>query len=46
MRKLYLVYPKFQTMSGKLSWSHYLVLLQISIDNEQTFYEAECINSN
>lgn len=23
MRKLYITYPKFQTLSGKLSWSHY-----------------------
>lgn len=24
MRRIYLLYPKFQTLSGKLSWSHYL----------------------
>lgn len=26
MRKLYVTYPKFQTLSGKLSWSHYCEL--------------------
>ena len=29
MRKLYITYPKFQTVSGKLSWSHYCELLSI-----------------
>ncbi len=27
MRLLYLYYPKIQTLSGKLSWSHYVELL-------------------
>ena len=27
MRKFYLEYKKCQTLSGKLSWSHYLLLL-------------------
>ena len=46
MRILYLKYPKSQTLSGKLSWSHYLQLLQISDDSERGFYEKECENSN
>ena len=29
MRKLYITYPKFQTLSGKLSWSHYCELRQL-----------------
>ena len=29
MRRLYLYYPKFQTVSGKLSWSHWCELLEI-----------------
>ncbi len=33
MRKFYITYPKFQTVSGKLSWSHYCELL--SIENEE-----------
>ena len=46
MRKLYVEYPKCQTLSGKLSWSHYLLLLAISDNNERSFYEHECKNSN
>ena len=30
MRLFYLTYEKFQTVSGKLSWSHYCELLGIS----------------
>ena len=46
MRKLYITYPKFQTVSGKLSWSHYCELLSIENDDERSFYEKECVNSN
>ena len=46
MRKLYVIYPKFQTLSRKLSWSHYCELLSIEDDDERKFYEKECINSN
>ena len=46
MRKLYTTYPKFQTVSGKLSWSHYCELLSIENADERNFYEKECINSN
>ena len=46
MRKLYITYPKFQTVSGKLSWSHYCELLSIENIDERNFYENECINSN
>lgn len=46
MRRLYIVYPKIQTLSGKLSWSHYCELLSIRDDDERNFYEKECINSN
>ena len=27
IRKLYIIYPIFQTVSGKLSWSHYCELI-------------------
>lgn len=30
MRLLYIFYPKRQTLSGKLGWSHYVELLSIS----------------
>ena len=45
MRKFYLKYQKFQTVSGKLSWSHYCEILSISDDKERAFYERECENS-
>ena len=46
MRKFYITYPKFQTVSGKLSWSHYCELLSIQNEDERNFYEKECIDSN
>lgn len=46
MRKFYLQYGKCQTLSGKLSWSHYLLLLGVSDKNARAFYEHECENSN
>lgn len=46
MRKFYVTYPKFQTLSGKLSWSHYCELLSIENNDERSFYEKECVNSN
>lgn len=45
MRRFYLAYPKFQTVSEKSSWSHYCELLTISDDNKRCFYEKECIAS-
>ncbi len=38
MRQLYLKFPKFQTLSGKLSWSHYAELLTISDQLAFSFY--------
>lgn len=46
MRRFYLNYPKSQTVSVKLSWSHYCELLGIKNKAERQFYEKECINSN
>ncbi|NOY57351.1 MAG: DUF1016 domain-containing protein [Calditrichaeota bacterium] len=46
MRLLYLKYPKCQTLSGKLSWSHYTELLSVSDDLARSFYEKQCINEN
>ncbi len=45
MRLLYLAYPKCQTLSGKLSWSHYCELLIISDEQKRSFYEKECTNA-
>ena len=41
MRKLYLTYPILQTVSAKLSWSHYVELLKIEDPLERSFYEKE-----
>lgn len=45
MRSFYLMYEKSQTLSGKLSWSHYCELFSISDNNKRSFYEKESINS-
>jgi predicted nuclease of restriction endonuclease-like (RecB) superfamily len=46
MRLLYLRYPKCETLSHKLSWSHYYELLKIDGDLERDFYEKQAINEN
>ncbi len=46
MRLLYLAYPNYQTVSGKLSWSHYTELLAISDELVRSFYEQQCIREN
>jgi len=43
MRSFYLKYPKFQTVSGKLTWSHCAELLVIDDDLERSFYEKQCV---
>ena len=45
MRLFYMHHKKFQTVSGKLSWSHYCELLTISDQDKRSFYEKETINS-
>lgn len=45
MRSFYLLYPNCQTLSGKLSWSHYCELLAISDPDRRGFYEKECERS-
>ena len=46
MRSFYLTYPIFQTLSWKLSWSHYLELLSIDDKNKRSFSEKETVNAN
>ena len=46
MRQFYLSYKKCQTVSGKLSWSHYCELLSVSDKAKRDFYEKEAINAN
>ena len=43
MRNFYLSFPISQTVSGKLSWSHYCELLSISDKQKRSFYEKETI---
>ena len=42
MRKLYLTFPKVQTLSGFLSWSHYFEILQSDDPLEISFYAKAC----
>ena len=46
MRRFYQEYEIQQTLSVKLSWSHYCELLSISDKNKRSFYEKETVNSN
>ena len=45
MRLFYQTYQKIQTVSGKLSWSHYCELLSISDEDKRNFYEKEATNA-
>jgi predicted nuclease of restriction endonuclease-like (RecB) superfamily len=46
MRRFYLAYPIWQTVSAKLSWSHFIVLLSVSDDTARRFYEKQAVNEN
>lgn len=46
MRRFYQEYQIQQTVSVKLSWSHYCELLSVSDKDKRNFYEKEAINSN
>ena len=43
MRLFYVRFPKIQTLSGQLTWSHYLELLKCDDPLEMQFYMKECI---
>lgn len=45
-RRFYLCFPIWQTLSAKLSWSHYVELLGIKDNLERNFYEKQCIAEN
>ena len=45
MRQFYIDYPIFQSLTGKLTWTHYCELMSISDQNKRSFYERECENS-
>ena len=46
MRMFYIRYPICQTLSNKLSWSHYCELIRISDDLERSFYYQQNILEN
>ena len=45
MITFYKEYGSVQTLSERLSWSHYCELLSISDKDKRNFYEIECINA-
>jgi predicted nuclease of restriction endonuclease-like (RecB) superfamily len=45
-RLFYITYSKFQTVSGKLSWSHYAELVTVSDNLARSFYEKQSIEEN
>jgi hypothetical protein len=46
MRRFYLAYQKWQTVSAKLSWSHYIALIGVSSDAARKFYQKHSLNEN
>ena len=46
MRKFYLKFPIRETVSHKLSWSHYFELLKIEDDLAREFYQKQAIKEN
>lgn len=45
MRLLYLRHPICQTLSGKLTFSHYCEMLDLDDDEKRNFYEREAANA-
>ncbi len=46
MRLLYIKFPKIQTLSEQLSWSHYVVLIKCNDELELNFYLKQCEREN
>ena len=46
MRSFYLAFPILQTLSAKLSWSHYLLILKLEDEKARDWYINECEVSN
>ena len=46
MRQFYLKYQIFQSVTGKLTWTHYAELLGVSDDYARGFYEKQAVNDN
>ncbi len=46
MKKFYLAFPKVQTLSAQLTWSHYVLLLRVENPKAREYYIEECAKSN
>lgn len=46
MRRFYLVYPIWQALPAKLSWTHFVALLSISDKTARKFYENQAVHEN
>lgn len=46
IRQFYLKFPKIQTLSGQLSWSHYVEIIKSDQDLEIGFYTKQCEKEN
>lgn len=46
IRQFYIRFPKIQTVSGLLSWSHYIELLKIDDPLEIEFYTNQCLKEH
>ncbi|TXK51537.1 DUF1016 domain-containing protein [Pontibacter qinzhouensis] len=46
IRQFYSRFPKVQTLSGQLSWSHYTEILKADNDLEISFYARQCEKEN
>lgn len=46
MRKFYITFPIWKTVSAKLSWSHYLEIIKIEEEHKRDFYKKEIVESN
>ena len=46
MRRFYCTFPKRQTVSAELSWSHYQLIMKVEHEEEREFYIQEAVKSN
>jgi len=46
IRKFYLAFPKSETLSNQLSWSHYFEILKSDNELEISFYAKQCEKEN
>ena len=46
MRQFYLTFPFCHTLSDKLSWTHYRLLMKVKNEESRNFYMIEAIENN